>query len=198
MKVLITGFKPFNNEKINPTEEILKIFNSDLYDIDKLLLDVLYDSDASCVKSMLKNNYDLVLLLGQAGGRKTVSLEQFALNMKSTNICDNNGVYYHHTKIKENGRLCYETNINLKQVIDGINSDKISISYHAGCFICNDIYYNSLEYIYENNLNTKCVFIHFPFINEQVINKPNMPYLKLSEMIELLHEIINIILDRRA
>lgn len=194
MKILMTGFKPFNNEKLNPAEEILKLYHNDEYEIDKLKLDVLYDTDAKLVKSMLKNNYDLVILLGQAGGRAKIALEYFALNMKDCNIPDNNNVYYYHTPINPKGKICYKTNINLEKVINDIKSDDIMISYHAGCFICNDLFYNSLEYIYENDLNTKCVFIHFPFIKEQIENKPNMPYMELNDILSLLGKIIDSIL----
>lgn len=194
MKILITGFKPFNNENINPSEEILKLYNNNKYEIDKQKLDVLYDSDARLVKKLLNNNYDLVILLGQAGGRSKISLEYFAVNMKNCDIPDNNNVYYHHTPINPNGEICYKTNIDLEKIVNTIKSDYLNISYHAGCFICNDLFYNSLEYIYNNNLKTKCVFTHFPYIKEQVSNKPNMPYMELNDILALLDRIIEAIL----
>lgn len=37
------------------------------------------------------------------------------------------------------------------------------ISHNAGTSFCNALYLNGLKYIFQNNLDTKMVFIHIPF-----------------------------------
>ena len=191
MNILITGFKPFNKQIINPTEEILKELPDSYKDnkISKLLLDVVYDEDAKTIKNFLiAHPHDLVILMGEAGGRNNVCLEKFALNIKHATIPDNKGVLCINKEIIEGGNVAYKTNINLSNALKVALNKRLSISYNAGTFICNDIYYETLNYIYTNNLNTKCVFIHFPFLEGQVSNKP---FMKLEEMIDLLLKVID-------
>jgi pyroglutamyl-peptidase len=44
--------------------------------------------------------------------------------------------------------------------------------------------YNLLYYITKNNLNTKGIFIHVPYMSKQVIGMRSMPSLSLDQMIE--------------
>ena len=95
MKILLTGFKPFNNESINPALELIKTIENNYLDheIYKLELDVCYNSDSiKLIDNIKKINPDVVLSIGQAGGRKKVMLEYFALNMQSASISDNKNV----------------------------------------------------------------------------------------------------------
>ena len=87
MKILITAFEPFNNDTVNPSEEILK-------NIDgcKVMLPVSYNrveevlDDAIC-----KYNPDFILSLGYAGSRSEISIEKCAYNLMKASIKDNYG-----------------------------------------------------------------------------------------------------------
>ena len=66
MKVLVTAFKPFNNQINNYSLEVLNY----LVNVDKLLIDVVYDN---CYKEIINNvnidEYDLIVSLGEARSR---------------------------------------------------------------------------------------------------------------------------------
>lgn len=192
MKILITGFKPFNNENINPSllllSELDKNFNN--HEIHTLLLDVVYNKDSKKLLDKIGEiNPDLILLLGQAGGRAWVSFEFCAINIKNASIPDNNGKILIHEPIKDKGPVAYQTNINVDKILN--LDDKLKVSYNCGTFICNEIYYSALDYIYTNNLNTKCAFIHIPYIYEQTLDKkPNTPFMDLSEMKKIIYKLI--------
>jgi pyroglutamyl-peptidase len=193
MKILITGFKPFNNEQINPSQIILsnldKNYNNN--DIHTLELDVIYGEDSEKLLTKIKEvNPNLVLLLGQAGGRPWVSFEFCALNIKNASIPDNSGKTIIHEQIKENAPLAYQTNIDVDKILN--LDDNLKISYNCGTFICNDIYYNALDYIYSNNLESKCAFIHIPYIYEQTLDKkPNTPFMELKKIEKILYKLID-------
>ena len=193
MKILITGFKPFNNEKINPSAQLLSELdiNFNNYEINTLLLDVLYQKDSERLLAKIKElKPDYVLMLGQAGGRNCISLEYCALNIRNASIPDNHGKLITHEKIKENGPLAYNTNIDIENLLQ--LDPNIKISYNCGTFICNDIYYNTLDLIYSNNLSIKCLFIHIPYIYEQVLDKnPNTPFMKLNEIKHIIYKLID-------
>ena len=129
MKILITGFKPFNNEKINPSALLLSELDANFnnYEIETLLLDVLYQKDSECLLAKIKEiNPDYVLMLGQAGGRNCISLEYCAINIRNASIPDNHGNLITHEKIKDNGPLAYNTNIDIENLIHIDNNIKIS------------------------------------------------------------------------
>lgn len=191
MKILISGFKAFNNENINPSLIIANKLKEKYLNIEVVELNVEYDNDS--IKLLNKINEikpDIIMLLGQAGGRSKVCLEQFALNMQSATISDNKGKLISHKLINQSGDNAYKSTINLNKIINDLKDDKLVISYHAGTFICNEIYYNTLHYLNANNLNTPCVFIHIPFIKEQIINKNNVNYLELDESYLIIYNVL--------
>lgn len=51
---------------------------------------------------------------------------------------------------------------NLKQMFEQ-NGIVSKISHNAGTSFCNELYLNGLKYIFENDLDTKMVFVHIPF-----------------------------------
>ena len=189
MKILITGFKPFNKETVNPSLELLSYYNKE--SIKTLSLNVEYNLDAIKVIDTIKNNeYDFVLLLGQAGGRKVVTIESVALNVQNATIPDNSDNLVKHNKIINDAPVAYQTKIDLVSLVSKVNSEFFDISYHAGTFVCNDLYYQVMHYISTNNLKSKCAFIHLPYLDTQVVDKPNIPSMKLEEMKDILDKVI--------
>jgi len=52
--------------------------------------------------------------------------------------------------------LKYETNYDYSSLYNKLKDEyKVIISKDAGNYFCNNIYYNGLKYITENNLKTK-------------------------------------------
>ena len=191
MKVLITGFAPFNNEKINPSYEAVKLLPNkiDLIEIDKLEVPVSYTKGFLTVLDKIKeNDYDAVILVGQAGGRSMISLEKVAINYRYATIPDNDGDSFNHESIISNGLDAYFTTLPIIKMVDKLkeNDIKAMISFSCGTYVCNDLMYKVINYYKENNKNTKAGFIHVPYIKEQVENKENMPYMELSEIVKAL------------
>lgn len=50
----------------------------------------------------------------------------------------------------------------LKRLLEA-NGIAVKISHNAGTSFCNRLYLNGLNYVFQNNLETKMVFIHIPF-----------------------------------
>ena len=192
MKVLLSGFKAFNNENINPSLLIVNEIKNKYKDVEIVELNVEYNNDSLKLINKIKEiNPDIILLIGQAGGRSKVCLEYFALNMQSATIADNTGVNLLHNLINTSGENAYYSTINLKDLVYKINDNNLTISYNAGTFVCNEIYYSALQYLNKNKLNTPCVFVHVPFIKQQVINKENVAFLELNESILIVEKVLN-------
>lgn len=189
MKVLITGFAPFNNEKINPSYEAVKLISDMIDDIivEKLEVPVSFNNAFKTVLNKIKDtDYDAVILVGQAGGRSMITLEKVAINYRYAAIPDNDGASYNHESIIEDGMDAYFTTLPIVKMVDKLNENdiKASISFTAGTYVCNDLMYRVINYFKENNKNTKAGFIHVPYIKEQVENKENMPYMELNDIIK--------------
>lgn len=71
-----------------------------------------------------------------------------------------------------NGITSIETDFDLVQLQKHFELNGITamISHNAGTSYCNCLYYNGLNYIQQNNLKTKMVFIHIPFL-KNIFNK---------------------------
>ena len=93
-KIVVTGFMPFGGDDINPTEIILSMLPKEIdgFLIDKLLLPVEFIK----ARDLIINEYDrinpiAVIMLGQAGKRKSISIEKIAKNIMDARIPDNSG-----------------------------------------------------------------------------------------------------------
>ena len=94
MKILVTGFEPFDNEKINPAWEAVKKLPNNLEDIEVLKFQIptaFINSYEALFKLIDENQPDAVLCIGQAGGRFDFTIERVAINIDDARIPDNNG-----------------------------------------------------------------------------------------------------------
>ena len=68
-----------------------------------------------------------------------------------------------HLSVESNAtcdRDCCFTQIDLTKLITRTNNTKIS--HDAGKFVCEGLYYQILNYIEIDNLDTSCIFVHVP------------------------------------
>ena len=190
MKVLITGFHPFNNESINPSLEAIKLLPDKIGDFELIKQDVevSYDKSFNTVKELIDEYHpDYILLVGEAGRRKSVTIEKVAINYIDSNIKDNDGVLIKHSKIYDTDIYAYFTTLDLVSIKDKVKD--IEISYSAGTFVCNYLFYKTLDYT--KGTNTKVGFVHVPYIKEQAISKDkDIPYMELSKIKEVLYKVI--------
>ena len=191
LKILITGFDPFNNETINPAFEAIKKLNSSYDDIEitKLEIPTSFSRSFETIKKEIAKGYDAVIMVGQAGGRKEISLEKVAINYIDAKICDNDQYLISHQVINPNGREAYFTTLpilHLQHLLEK-NAIPVKISYTAGTFVCNYLMYKVLEYLSSSKI--KAGFIHVPYCKEQVQNK-DLPALDLNIITQSLEIII--------
>ena len=84
MKILVTGFDPFGGERINPAFEVINALSNEIEDVQIIKLEVptaFYTSIERTIKEIENIKPDIVLCIGQAGGRFSVSIEKVAINM---------------------------------------------------------------------------------------------------------------------
>ncbi|CAM2867704.1 pyroglutamyl-peptidase I [Hathewaya histolytica] len=185
MKVLVTGFDPFGGEKINPALEAVKGLKNSISGAEIIKIEiptVFKKSVAEVEKAIVKHNPDIVLCIGQAGGRFEISPERVAINMDDARIEDNEGNQPIDLPIFKDGAPAYFTSLPIKAMVKEMKENGVpgSISNTAGTFVCNHVMYGVLYLIDKKYPNMKGGFIHVPFIPEQVTEKRNMPSMSLE------------------
>lgn len=198
MKILVTGFEPFDGQKINPSLEIIdRLKNS--YDhvlIHKLKVPTAFNDSIKCVCSTIDEiNPDVVFMLGQAGGRKEISIERIAINIDDASIPDNRGIKPLDSIINQNGKNAYFSTLPIKKMVEKlkINNLPAGISNSAGTYVCNHLMYGVLYHLETQKKKIKAGFIHVPFIHEQVQNKDNFS-MSLNDLVygvELLIDVMS-------
>ncbi|GEK91296.1 pyroglutamyl-peptidase I [Alkalibacterium kapii] len=201
MKILISGFDPFGGEKINPAYEAVKLLPDSIKgaEIVKLEIPTVFHKAAEVLEEKVKEvDPDVILCIGQAGGRYGVTPERVAINVDDARIPDNEQKQPIDVKIKEDGPSAYFSTLPIKSMVEKMKEAKVpsSVSNSAGTFVCNHIMYQILYMIDKKYPQKTGGFIHCPFIPEQVIDKPNQPSMNLSDIARGLEAGIEAIVER--
>lgn len=195
MKVLVTGFEPFGGETINPALEAVKMLDNQINgaEIIKLELPTVFGKSKEVLERALeKEKPNIVICVGQAGGRDKISIERVAINIDDAGIPDNEENKPIDQPIVHNGDKAYFSSLPIKEILNNLKENKIpaEISNSAGTYVCNHIMYNLLYYIDKKALDTLGGFIHIPYIPEQVIDKKMAPSMSLDYIVRGLRIII--------
>ena len=94
MKILVTGFDPFGGEPINPAIESVKKLPDNIAGAEIIKLEiptVRGKSLEKIEKAIQEHNPDIILSVGQAGGRFDITVERVGINMDDFRIPDNEG-----------------------------------------------------------------------------------------------------------
>lgn len=195
MKVLITGFDKFGGESINPSSLCVNSLPDVIGNIEikKVTLPTVFKDSSLVLEENIKSfSPNIVICVGQAGGRSKITPERIAINIDDARIPDNNGSSPIDEVIRKDGENAYFSTLPIKAIVDELNKNNIpsAISNTAGTFVCNHIMYESLYLTSTKYPNIKAGFIHIPYIEEQVTDKPNMPFMKKEDIITALKLII--------
>ena len=117
MKILITGFDPFGGEPVNPAFEAVKLMKDEIAgaQIVKLEIPTVFgDSIEKVHAAMVAEKPDVVMSVGQAGGRFGVTPERVAINLSDARIPDNKGNQPLDAPIFEDGETGYLTTLPVK------------------------------------------------------------------------------------
>lgn len=189
MKILITAFEPFGGEKVNPALEAMKLLPDKIGEaqILKLELPTVFKKSIEKVWQHIDEyEPDIVISLGQAGGRACISIERVAINIDDTTMADNEGNMPVDQPIFKDGENAYFSNLPIKNMVEDIKKAGIpaNISNTAGTYVCNHVMYGILYKIHKERLNIKAGFIHVPFMPEQVVDKPENPSMSLENIVK--------------
>lgn len=187
MKVLVTGFDPFDQEKINPAYEAVKKLPNEIAGarLVKREIPTVFNKSFILLKEIIAAEQpDITICVGQAGGRYKISVERVAINIDDARIPDNEDQQPVDKQIVVNGPAAYFANLPIKKMTAAMQDQKIpaQISNTAGTFVCNHIMYNLLHLIAEQYPAMQGGFIHVPFIPQQVLDKKDQASMSLIDI----------------
>ncbi len=198
MNILISGFTTFHYHRINPSEELVRAIENEVFDGVNLTTCVLPVDQNQAPKQLLAHYQhcqpDGVLLLGLASGRHKISLERVAINLMDFNMPDNAGLLLKEQPIISEGPAAYFTTLPLRQILAALYTNNIpaEISLSAGSFICNQVFYVIMHEISIGQKPVKAGFIHLPALPE-ISNSASdkTPLIPLDQMVQAVRIIIN-------
>ena len=175
-KLLITGFDPFGGESTNPSWEAVKKLPDTLggFELCKLGLPTIYGkAPAILLHKAAEIQPDVIICVGQAGGRDAVTPERIGVNIRAARIADNEGTLLDGDRIHGDGPAAYFSTLPVEKIRDAIRAAGIpsAVSNTAGTFVCNDCLYSALHHF--EGTSVRCGFIHVPYLPEQ--GTPNLP-----------------------
>ena len=202
MKILVTGFDPFGGEKVNPALEAVKSLPSVIHGAEIRWVEiptVFYQSAEVLEAEIVRYQPDVVLCIGQAGGRASLTPERVAINQDDARIPDNQGNQPIDTPIRLDGEAAYFSTLPIKAMVQAIKEVGLpaTVSNTAGTFVCNHLMYQALYLADKKFPHMRAGFMHIPYMIEQVINKPNTASMNLADIVKGIEATIGAIVDHK-
>ncbi|WP_314700143.1 pyroglutamyl-peptidase I [uncultured Rothia sp.] len=169
--LLLTYFGPFPGVPVNPTvalaEGAVRALNTARPDLRVVAreLPVSYDGSSAALRAALQEvQPDALISLGVAVGRDVVSLEQIAINLDSASIEDNDGDRRCDEPIVPDGREAYFSSLPVRASFERLRAagEPVEISYTAGTYVCNHVFYEGQRISRELGLSIPAGFVHVP------------------------------------
>ena len=183
-KLLITGFDPFGGESVNPSWEAVKLLPDTVgnYQLHKLQIPTVFGlAPQKVLEAARAIEPDVIISVGQAGTRDSVTPERIGINMRSARIADNAGRIPVEESIVPGGPDGMFSTLPVAAMVDAIRAANLpaAISNTAGTFVCNDTLYSLLHHY--QGTSVRCGFIHVPWLPEQ-----GTPNLTLEHIVQAL------------
>ena len=193
-KLLITGFDPFGGESVNPSWEAVKLLPEKIgaFQVTKLQIPTKYSVAAQTVLAVAeKLQPDVILCVGQAGGRDSITPEVVGINLREASIADNAGVLAQNEPVIEGAPAAYFATLPVRKMMAAVQAAdiKCKLSYSAGAFVCNDTLYTLLHHF--NGTQVQVGFVHVPFLPSQAKETvPSMPLETIADALKIAIEAI--------
>ncbi len=194
-KVLLTGFEAFGGADINPSALAAEKLDGRTianHQVVAAILPCAFEASLVELKRQLRRvQPELVICVGQAGGRKAITVERVALNVDDAPIADNLGAQPIDQPIAKRGPVGYWSTLPIKSIALALNEAGIeaAVSETAGTFVCNHVFYGLMHSL-KRRPNVRGGFVHVPFIPRQAkVHKkhrePSMPLSRIVRGLEL-------------
>jgi pyroglutamyl-peptidase len=187
VKALVTGFDPFGGEEVNPSSLAVGRLPRSVGEVEVMtaVLPTSYATSAKVLKAAMDDvRPDIVLCVGQAGGRTDLCLERVGINVQDARIPDNDRQQPIDVAIVEGGPAAYFSNLPIKACVAEMRKAGLPaiVSNTAGTFVCNHILYSLMDIIAKKP-GVRGGFLHIPYVPEQAARLGGAPSMAVYDMV---------------
>lgn len=167
IKILVTGFEPFGDVKINPSELLVRHLaaqNFEGAEIRALVLPVTLEARKIVENALKSEKFAAIIHFGVAAKREQITPERVAINCLDFDIPDNDGRVFHDEKIENRGPAAYFATLPNRAIMEALKGAGFasSVSTTAGSYLCNYLMYSTLHFLKKKRKNIPAGFIHVP------------------------------------
>ncbi|CAN5888663.1 pyroglutamyl-peptidase I [soil metagenome] len=203
MKALVTGFDPFGGDKVNPSSlavgKLRKRIGSII--VHTVELPTSYAHSAGVLRAAIDEiKPELVLCVGQAGGRTDLCLERIAINVQDARIRDNDGKQPIDVPVVADGPAAHFTTLPIKACVAEMRKAGLpaAVSNTAGTFVCNHIFYALMDLAQSHPIAMRGGFLHIPYVPEQAARLGGAPSMALEDIVRGIEIILKVSAERVA
>ena len=191
--ILISGFEPFGSDSINPTEIIVRNLPKEInnFEIHGIVLPVEFKlAPERLIREIEKIKPSAIIMLGQAGGRDSISIETTAKNNMRGK--DNSGFAIDNLPVIEGESIELHSTLPVDKINAAIKNYGLpsKLSNDAGNYVCNCLFYSVMHFLKDV---VSAGFIHVPFIPEQ--GHDDKPSLELEDISKAIIEAIKVVIE---
>jgi pyroglutamyl-peptidase len=141
---------------------------------------------------------DLVLCVGQAGGRTELSLERVAINVQDARIRDNDGKQPIDIPVVAGGPAAHFSTLPIKACVAAMREAGLpaAVSNTAGTFVCNHIFYALMDMVQDRSPVIRGGFLHIPYVPEQASRLGGAPSMALADIVRGIEIILEVSASR--
>ncbi len=127
----------------------------------------------------------VVIALGQGGGRSAIVVERVAVNLDDAPTADNAGYRPVDQPVVRGAPTAHFSSLPVKAIVSALCERGIdaSLSTSAGSFVCNHVFYGLMHALVRRP-RVIGGFIHLPFLPEQSADRAERHSMPLSLMVE--------------
>ena len=166
MKILVTGFKPYQDHATNPSQDLLPLLGDD---VAKAVLDVSYSkAPKQLLKAIGESEADAVVILALSPYIDTPAFEQYAYNDMDSPSPDNDGVIKSGgDEIVKGGAPTLLPPFDVATIAQYGAAQGLygHVSLEPGKYVANQVYYLALS------TGTPAVLVHIPQTSKLSLNE---------------------------
>jgi pyroglutamyl-peptidase len=192
-RLLLTGFEPFGGDRTNTSWEIVRaIATRGVPDVELLTLRLPVEFERAgrlLLREIAESSPDAIVCLGLALGRRAITPERVALNMRDSGggdsgdgrgRPDNAGATPHDAPIDPAGPFAYPSALPVRACVAAAvdAGAPAALSHTAGTYVCNDVFYTLMRHRDVTGDHRPGGFVHVPRAAEHRMlpDEPAVPF----------------------
>ena len=191
MKFLLTAFNAFDGDKLNASQPALAQLPNEIEGVplQKLVIPTEFQKAPTLIKQAIQElRPNVVVSLGQATGRRMITVERIGVNLIDARIPDNSGNQPKDQRIVTEGPDALFSNLPTRQMVEAIQQAGIpaELSYTAGTYVCNSVLYSTRYFCLTHYPEILSGFIHLPAVPEQIASHEDnteIPSMSTAEVV---------------